>query len=468
MIGKETLRIGANELALGMASNDYAEDGYIGRSSYNINPFKTRGSLAYTDVGTDKSDAALGNLIGSCADTNTSPNARVFISDTGHIVSANDTGTLTSRGQDTTNTYLSLNSDIVEYNGYIYTTSTTDVMWVQPSSWTLDHDWWTNTQGETGLGSSTFHPMVVYQGSLWIGDGARLHSYNPTDGSTYGALALGSDERITALHIDPGSGMMMIGVVSALDNDGKYNPRSYIYLHDGASAYPRRKIPVEAQVTGFCNVAGRTFVGYGKNIGLWTGSGISFVREVYNATYDRKYLPGKHQMAAWENVFLYNDGVDVIAFGETQRGSSGFYPLFRNGTANAGRMLAYIGNDRIMVSSGTNSKTYYFDMNATQGDFNLYSRWFVMDRRVNITGVTVFTNDFDDSPSLGSVHIIDERGNQITPQSPAIKNYSNTTTLRSTRIPFSVNTQAFQVYITSGGSSTLQVRSIVVDYNVLE
>lgn len=467
MLGKNTLRIGANEFALGMASDDYAEDGYLGPSSSYLNPFKARGSISFLDVGTAKTASGSGSFIASCAHPEVTAQQRMFLTSSGKVFTCDSTGTLTERGTDSTNTYLSLNSDMVEFNGNAYVTSTTDVMLVDTSSWTLDHDWWTNTMSKTGLGSTGYHPMLVYNSTLFIADNSRLHSYDGTT-ATYGHLALGADEYITALHIDPGSGMMMIAVTSALDQDATLNPRAYIYLYNGSEAYPRRKIPVEAMVTGFCSVGGRVFVGYGTKVGFWNGAGVDFLRDLTGVTRDRKYLPGKHQMTAWEDVLLVGSGVNVIAYGATSAGARGWFNMFQTVNGGLTRMVSYIGSGKFMIASGTGDIIYYFNTGASSGSIELYTRRFTFNRPINITSLTLVTSAFDDSPSLGAVYIYDDKGNAVQPTDSLIKNYASNSIQYIREFKFSLSTQSFQIYITTGGSSTLQIRTILVGYNVIE
>ncbi len=131
-------------------------------------------------------------------------------------------------------------------------------------------------------------------------------------------------------------------------------------------------------------------------------------------------------------------------------------------------MVAYIGSGKFMIAYGTGDVIYYFNTGASSGSIELYTRRFTFNRPVNITGVTLITSAFDDTPSLGSITIYDDKGNAIQPAEPAIKNYVSSTTQYLKEFKFSLNTQSFQIYITTGGSSTLQIRSILVSYNVIE
>ncbi|WP_295133373.1 hypothetical protein [uncultured Reyranella sp.] len=273
MDGKTLLTIGAKEILDGLASSDYAANGGFGVSSSNLNPFPTEGILQATQDPTDKSTNLSGNLIASCEDSQVvSPANRVLIDASGNVYDSSSVGGLTKRITSAAKTYSFGVTDMVSYAGSTYATSTTHMAKINTSAWTWTED------SAVFASSSVHHPLLVYEQRLYAGDG-NLLKYT-TDGVNFSTiLTLASTERIVALGIDPSTGQMLISTQVSYNPTDSVQQKGIVYLYDGNSEKPTRKIIVEEMVTAFVPHGGLVHVGMGQIWGYWTGTGVALPRQ---------------------------------------------------------------------------------------------------------------------------------------------------------------------------------------------
>lgn len=436
MVGNKQLQIDGKQFALGMATTDYAPDGGIGTSSYNLNPVAVPGTIRATAISTPTGDGATTALIlSSCEDPRTGAASgldRVFVDDDGKLYALtsgaafNDVATPSSSSG-----YSDTITDTASFDSAVFITKTTNIVkaTVSGASWTLDETWWTGTAGQASLsGTGTRHPLLVYENFLWIADGNKLHNVNEAGTVSADALVLGVNERINALGIDPGSGLMMLGVTTILDSSNAFSSANYIMLFDGYSAYVRRKIPVGGVVTSFTNVGGQVFVGMDNTVNYWNGAGVTFLRRMgADGTGDADML-FKSKVTAFQNTLCVVDGQHILAYGDIMNGQKVWYPLYKNqvDSANLG-FIAFSGNVEGSASPSLTSPLILVNFNttvvrlvsplntSTAGTGIFYSPYINFERPVFVRRVRIFTTGITTTAGLGSIGLIDETGTTRTP-----------------------------------------------------
>lgn len=401
MIGKQTLVLGYDKLVSGMASSDFANDGALGTSSFGINPFAVQGIVRSTVTPTDKTTNLVATMIASCEDSQgvSSDNA-LFVDNAANYYGCNSVGTLTKRKTGSATTHYTFGkTDMASFALNTYVTLDNDIALWNTSANSLDETWWTVTKSQSALDSTLPHPFLVFENLLWVADGPNLNSITASGTVTIGALTLNTSERIYALGIDPSTGLMMIAVQQNVNISDTLSSRFYIYLYDGYSSKPRRKIPVDDLVTAFHNVGGTTYVGYGQRLGSWNGNGITFLRKLSNVTLSSADLAYKHHFSHVGNVLMVVDGANVLAYGEVAGGAKkAFYYIQQNpeGSSHKLSIIGCIGGTTVAMASST-PKFYVFDLMGTGAGGgvlafnNIYFPRPIFVRRIRVitSGVTV-------------------------------------------------------------------------------
>lgn len=428
MIGKYQLQFGADQFVTGMSSSDYSTDGALGTSSTGLNPFVTPGLIQPVATGANADSDAIvtGNLIASCEDSqSTGPLNRYFIDD-----KATSAGYYSFNGTKLTKqhtggvTFVSGKSDLVSFDSIFFaTTASYLVTWNGTS--TVNETFFALTDGVA------HHPLLLYQGLLWIGDGNSLTTLaangSGTGTPTTGVLTLGTKEKIVALGIDPVTGLMMISVQTVYDISDTIPSLKVVYLYDGISAKPTRKILVDDLITAFYNLEGQVYIGSGQTIGVWNGNGVTFLRKLKNVSLDNKDLLYKHHFTNIRNILLVVDGASILAYGAVISGKKAFF-YTAIGTTKLS-IVAPVGSNRFIIANGATLYTTPFTVtmyDLSSGSSGLSSLYFnntyfprpVFIRRMRVitTGITT-TN----SSGIGNVAIFDERGNGYQPQNLTFK-----------------------------------------------
>ena len=327
----------------GVASTDYSTDAALSNQSQNINPFVTPGIIRATAAAVDKS-SGIGSheIIASSVYSPSTTYARIAVaSDKIYGVAA--AGTLTDLSLSMSKTYSFGVTDVVAFDStshslgsgvasnFISSTDNVAMIYESTGTPTIDETWFTATlSGSNTLVSTVPHPMVVFNGLLWIGNGSNLVSVTTSGVVVPTALVLETTDVIQALHIDPVTGYMMVSATRFSQN---HSTSSYIYIFDAFSTLPRRIIPViDDKITGFHSVNGTVFVGCANRLAVWNGNGITYLRTLKNASASTNAdLLYKHHFASYGNILFYVDGATLMAYGEPvglQR--KGFFPICQN------------------------------------------------------------------------------------------------------------------------------------------
>lgn len=427
MIGKKQIQIDARQFLQGMASSDYMPDGGIGTSSYNLNPVRTPGVLCATHFDTADGDGvSTDDLIASCEDPregNSSELDRVFVDTDGCIygLSSGDEFDKMKTPSSTTG-YTRNITDMISFDGDVYITKTTDVVKasVSGSTWTLDEDWWTDAEGNAALVPAFKHPMIVFEGFLWIADGKSLHNVDESGVSNEDVLEIGSNERIESLGIDPGSGLMMIGVTTILDSGNDLSSANYVMLYDGYSAYVRRKIPIQGKPTSFINVGGQVFVTYDNLVGIWNGSGITFLRRLQTEAESSTTITYRQKVTAIGNLYVVVEDNKLLAYGDISPGKKVWFPIYKNLESSAAEieLATFCGNEdggNLLVNFADTQirLVKLFDPSSGAGKF--YSPFYNFERPIFVRKVRIFTDGINTTSGIGSMGIIDELGVTRTP-----------------------------------------------------
>lgn len=428
MVGKYQIQLGAEQLLSGMSSSDFATDGALGTSSTNLNPFAVPGTMRIMASATNVSTNLSGNLIATSEDSQTvAAVTRVGIDDAGNIYSWDGLTTWTKQITGLSNAYSFPETDLVPYKGNNYATSTTKLMQINTSAWTKTENF------QSLQDSSALHPELVYQQILWVGDGNHLASYDGSSWNADAAWVLDANEKIVALGIDPITGLMLVSVQNAYNPTDSFQQRGTVYMYDGVSAKPLRKIIVDDLITAFYNMGGTVYVGLGTlALGIWNGNGVTFLRKLLYATpFLKTELPYKHHFTNINNLLLVVDGLNVLGYGEPIAGKKAFFYMGSNGVnSNHIGIVTRSGSNHFGIGFAS-SKFYTFSLsdivNTAQGVLyfnNIYMPRPVYVRRIRVitTGIGATTSSGD-----GQFGFYDEKGTLYSTQVQSFVNQTGST-----------------------------------------
>lgn len=486
MVGKNQIQIDSRQFLQGLATSDYMPDGGIGTSSHNITPVATPGVIRATaSAAPVGGDTPLMQLIASCEDPRTAPSGTVvhvvMVADDGKLYTSDDNNLTLRHTPSSSSSYTPEQTDMIAFDGRAYVTRVSDVARVTipntiSDAWTVDETWWTVTKSETLTGGTTVHPMLVYESFMWVADAANLHKVDASENITRNVLQLGDSEKITALGVDPATGLMMIASSTVRTNDSYPARSSFVYLFDGYSSKARRRIPIDAQIVSFRNVGGAVYVFTDNTVGLWNGTGITFLRKLTNVSDSSDTAPYKLKTTRSGNTLYVVDGIDLLAYGEVTPGKKVWYPVYRNQTSSG--VLNFVcsaGADdnssisyspHIIVNHDTTTVRYLKPLNTTTASTGtLRTPRIYFERPVNIRRVRIFTTGITTTAGIGGVSILDEDGTTTTPTVSGFVVASGT----KYRFDFDFNKglQELQVNI-NFATQAFGVSRVVVYYDVIE
>lgn len=425
MIGEYQIALGADQFISGMSSSDFATDGALGTSTSGINPFVSQGIIRAIATSSDLSSNILGNIIASAEDSQSvSAYVRTMVDDGGNYYTYSGGGSVTKTNTATTNVahYTAGKTDMVAFGFNTYISVDGDIdLWNTSGSPTLTNSWWVGTKGQSAFNPAVPHPMLVYQGFLWIADANKLHYIDINQNITLAQLTLNTNEFIYALGIDPGTGLMMISVQTTTNLADTLTSREFVYLYDGISSKPTRKIEVDDLVTAFYHLEGTVFIGAGQILGQWNGNGVTFLRKFQNVTLSGTDLAYKHHFTNTHNILHVVDGQSVLSYGPVVAGKKGFFYTATN-PSGVGHLSCVIplGSNKIGIGYATN-KLASFDMFSTSaGTGTLYFNNIFFPRPIYVRRMRMITTGITTTAGIGGFAIIDEKNNV---KQPAIVNF---------------------------------------------
>lgn len=401
MIGTDYKALDASNWIRGMSSGAVIADGGFSNESDDLNLHTVPG-VVYGRANVVDGDANTvldDEIIASCSDAAAGASFdRMVMTDDGDFMTYNGTVLAdVSGGQDTTRNYAKGFSDMVSWLGRIYFTSKEQLgEWQLPSTFNFTFSAFAN--------SGVPHPLLVYENNLYIADGNLLKRMTTAGGSVSTIITLGTGEFIQALGIDPGNGKMLISIVNGQNIGSTLPRRNKVAWYDGNSNKLDKVIDVEEMVTAFHSHQGQLFVGYGKNVGVLTSSGISFLRELTRISLDEAQLPYKHNFASIGKTLFVVDNTRILAYGQIVAGAPRVWYPFAEQAATI-QSIFNAGNNKLglsaFVSSTSVFRTINVTTNSTSDGWDLYTNWINFPRPVKIISFDIyFDSTLDSSANL--------------------------------------------------------------------
>lgn len=423
MIGKSQIQLGADQIISGMSSSDFATDGALGVASTGLNPFVQPGTMYALANGVNFSSSVSGNVIASAEDAQAPLTAslnRVFVDDSGNYYTYNGTViTLTNTATTNAGGYTAGKTDMVAFSGKMYVTTTIggsgDIDRWDSGTLVLENSWWIATKGQSAMADNVPHPLLAYQGNLYVADKNVLNTITAAGTIAIGVLTLNSNEMIYALGIDPVTGLMMVSVQVTVNYGDNTASKYFVYLYDGISAKSTRKIPTDDLITAFYNVEGIVFVGAGQMLGQWNGNGVTFLRKFKNVGLLGTDLAYKHHFTNTRNILHVVDGPNVLSYGSVVAGKKGFfYTAFPLSGTNHLTAVIPMGNNKIAIAYATNHFVIY-DLSSTgTATGTLYFNNIYFPRPIFVRRMRVITTGIVHTGSTDiTANITDEKGNTL-------------------------------------------------------
>lgn len=440
MIGSKYFEIsGLDLVARGMSSGAYMNDGAFSPETGAVNLLAQPGVIyaptAIVDSDTDTRLSSQGEIIASAPDhAASSGNERLLVA--AHKTSQDGTfyrydGTkiiAAAYATDSTNNYQKGVTDIINYRGDSYVTTKERIKkWA--STGTI-----TDLSGGDFADTAVPHPALVYQNNAYYGDGDELLVQTTAGGDPVVILTLAAGEIILALGIDEGTGKMLISTTTATFDISQIRTAiNKVLWYDGSSPQVARESVVEDRVTAFHNHEGITFVGYGRNLGYLTGSGVKFLRRLNNVTNVFDQLPYKHSFASIGRTMFVIDGSQILAYGSVVGGSPIFYYAFKNSVNsnifnsifNAGGTISTANNKLGMSFEADKFYTLDITSKASITSLDLYSNWYTFAYPVYIRSMYIqlaeadntanWTFSYFDQSSASAIATLERMEGNVTP-----------------------------------------------------
>ena len=439
MIGSKNFDISHDDFQKGMNTVDDLNDGGYSSLSTNVSPIIRPGWITLRGNVTNSTSTLAGRIVATSDNGKITGTAYAAVDSLGNYYSIDlSTQAVTLMQTDSTGDYTQSGGayDIVPYaqtagsypgdGRQLWATSNNNVVrWNGTNSagtTYFDPTWWTVTKGKSALNTGVRHPLLVWNNLLYIADYNQIHSYNgATDSIVTGLLTLNNENYITALGVDPGSGKMLVGIATgstAANNFSSNNTGfAYVGIYDGFNPTQFiKKVVVDEQIDSFYTVAGVCYVTYGQNLGIWTGSGIRFLRKL-NIDLDKDQVVCKPKIDNIGRTLLIAEQTKILAYGEVigNKDKVFFYPY--EGTYNIDAIFNPVGTilDVCCYNGSSKGQIDYFDITTAgnSGTGNFYSFSYHMPRPVNIGQVNVYLNDQLASGSV-TIYLIDDFGNEKT------------------------------------------------------
>lgn len=434
MIGTQTLEIGPKEFLEGMTSSPETSDGGFSpeTTAINLQSSQDKIGVIYATPNASHIDATNGRTVATCIDPDSGVGiVRYLVTSTGRFYSINADYTLSLRRTSAgVKTYQSVTTDTIIYKNALYATSTTDITVATGANLgsSFDESWWTTTKGKSALTSDVPHPELVFEDSLWIADGNKLHKWDGTT-ATEGFLTLNTGLVIQALGIDPSTGLMLIAATEGRNASDTLPRTSKLYLWDGFSNKPRRAVVVDDMVTAMYPHEGTLYMFYGQNIGYWTGSGIRFLRALKNGGFNYELLIYKHHVTNDGKALLVLDGKQVLVIEDLAPGQKRYY----YGNSFSGNVASYldcifslgshIAAVGLELSNGVYDIYRFSRDTRTTGTLTFYSKKYSFKRPIQVREIYI---EYADSIASGAtpavVTLINE--NKVSVSLPALTNDS--------------------------------------------
>jgi hypothetical protein len=429
MIGGKYFEIDWRNFVQGMTSSEYTDDGGFspgsatGIKSTNINPTHTPGLLQFPALSDDKSTNLSGEIIAStyCPVTTYETG---FVTDTGKFYGWNGTTLSTAIATDSTRAYTAGKTDMAPYGPYIYGTSATYIWeWIVTTA-TINQTYLafaSSSGGASWTPANCPHPVLVYEGNIYYGNGPQLLRQTTVGGTPTEVLLIPNyNEIIVALAIDPGTGKMLISTEGFTNISNATERLSKVQYYNGFSNKVDKVVITDEMVTSFHPVGGTVYIGYGQNFGYWTGTGPQFLRKL-NISLDNTTLLYKHHITNIGNIIYMIEAHKILAYGEVMlgQGRSFWYANqnFVGATPTSMSCITNIGSGELAYAFptakfSTIDTTTVADISSAS---NFLTKKYRFPREVTFNGIIVeYSTDVTTSTNIGTWNIIDDTGTQHT------------------------------------------------------
>ncbi len=472
MIGKNTLTYDSSEFLRGMTTSDDIQDGGISPSTDAVQLLASPGVMYSSKLHVSTSTNPSANIIAStevdALASGFSGISRVFIGTDKKYYNYNGTDIAVGATDPTSaNAYSSTGVDSVFFNGAVYTSVQYDVTKYTGSA--VDGVWWSATVAANG----------TYLDKLYIGDSNKIHRYDgTTPDKNYFTIPF-QGALVTALGIDPSSGLILVSYTIGANAGNTQPNKSYVGYWNGSNTTQFQKIvQVDDQINSFYTLGGNIFVGYGLNFGYWNGNGIKFLRKLKNATLASTDLIYKNHIANIDKTLYVIDGTQVLAYGEIVSGQPIFRYVYKNSDGVNYSCIANVGSGKLAFSRATNAGGFSLDLwdsrtNATLGnqttDFSAYTRKFNFPRPIWIRGAQIYADGVLTNGGI-ILSLIDDSNTTTQIGSGSLDTYSlnSSNTKNNTFLPnpgIKTTTAQFKIeYL----NATKGLRRFIVYYDVAE
>lgn len=336
----QTYVIDFTQILSGASSADRVSQTGISIKSKGISLDYNKGVVHFTPNPSVRNPNVLGRTVATCTGTGLYATDRYLLTDQGRFYSFNG-GTLTLKQYDTTNTYQPMKADMLMFLGNFYATSNTNIAFLAGDMTSLDATWWTGTKGKPAMDSVSRHILLVVEDTMYISDNNYIHTWDGTTAVT-NVIVIPPGFTITSM-IGHSDGRKIIAyAASKVDFSSGSNVTSRRYIIDPFDA-TWTETELDAQVNGSINVEGNIYVTTVNKLGIDTGVGIQYIRDLA-VPRDGWFLPGKHKLFNNRGTLLLAEATKILAYGEVIPGQKVFYYPHRQDVIYNIDTLFVIGN----------------------------------------------------------------------------------------------------------------------------
>ncbi len=429
-IGKKIIEWGEQEMFAGLTTAFDTTDGGFVPNTDAVNLTAVPGAVYGPAAPTDASTSLIGDMAASCPNgTTLSGQDKIFLA----VDDSTKDGTyyywngtaLTLKRTDSTNNYILGKAGIIFFDNEFYGVSNEAI-----TRWTAD-DATFNVSWFTFAHSDTPHPVITFENNAFYGDGNLLKRQTAANSTPTTIVTFPVGTVITAFGIDPGSGNMLISTTSNLNASDTVPTLNKVYYYNGFSTLSIRALPVDEAIQAFYSLGGSVYCTYGQNFGVWTGSGVRFLRHL-NVGFVGDELAYTGHITNNGSTLYIVEGRKLLAFGPVQsKGPNVFYYAYRNYVnTNNITHVTYLGQN--ILGIGFKSELFYKWSTSSVASSNtstIWSKQYLFPDQYMITrAVIIFRDTYANGTSPGQIDIFNENTASIFSTPPTFTNTTGAAT----------------------------------------
>lgn len=362
------LTINKKEFQKGMTRDEDDDKGFLDPSSIGVNYFLSKAfTLIPMPQFTTASTIPSGEILASSYDQSYLGDDAYLVDEDGKFYIV-DGEVVTYKQIDDVGSYSYGTTDMLVFKGNVYATSRTDIVRLTESMNTITKSWWTSTRGETALGTTYRHPLVVIEDTMYIADGNKIHTFDGTS-SVYAAMSLPTNMNITTMIKSSDGRTLLVFASETVNYSHTKKSLATLYIIDTVTLEFTREIRIVDQVESAVNCNGTIYVTYGNKFGYLTDTGIKFLRDLEIS----KPIYGS-RISVMEDVVLIAEENKILAYGDVNGNGNIFFYVSKsenpyNDIKNilAIKKSSTIDSDKIMVSYkdvSDNVRIKFLDLSA--------------------------------------------------------------------------------------------------------